>query len=457
MAHNKKQSKIHAPNSTQKPQLKKPQHVSDNASGNTEDENQDNLDSDHEDINTKNSEIRSNSEEEGEIKDELPSSNNNPNKEAPSKKQNFSKDLKLNQLKKKYYDYERNLRKIKKNIHLANTNVNEDSKKSLPMAELQKKKLKNKKIFFEKKMSFYKEKIEKYSGRSPKKDSYEKSRYKNRSPVRQIIDERSPHMKRDKVNISSNKSISSESNANSIENSKLNNKVKLPYPVLNDKRDKNTVLNILQEKQVHLEEMLNQTLNTLKNLEDENIDGIQNINEEINIKFKRLKSLEANIKIQLARLKKQIEYIKLSIELVRVNQKIEQDSKYLSLEQLEFMKKKSFDLKNQTELIRKFMHDKNFEFLNQNKSSLQNAQNPPPDNFDQLDVKTTLSAPENLKKQNQPYEALRSNQNVPPLHHESELKRSFHNNKETDANKFAQNQVNSNVDKNNLNTVTFDL
>jgi nucleolin len=89
--------------------------------------------------------------------------------------------------------------------------------------------------------------------------------------------------------------------------------VKLPYPVLNDKRDMAVIKGILKEKQRGLNEMFEKTLATLNRLDNANGSDSENDQldpEEREQKRVRLKNLHENIKLQLTRLNKQIDYVK---------------------------------------------------------------------------------------------------------------------------------------------------
>ncbi len=284
----------------------------------------------------------SNSEEEGEIKDdetvEEAAVNSAAKSEIDSKK--------LAQLKKKYQECELNLKKIHK---LLKSDAYRISSQSSPTLIEKVKILKRKKHAFEKKYISYKAQLKEILGKS----SLDREASENRSHQH-----RSSRSSLEKTA----EATSSKSPVNST--SQINSKVKLPYPVLNDKRDKNIIIDILLDKKVNLEGMLEQTLRTFQNLGKDSNERNQ-FDEEKEIKARRLKSLEENIRMQLTRLKKQIDYISWSIDLDKINKKIELDSAQLNPEQIHALKRKSFELSKQIEHILKFMSEENASVLNQ--------------------------------------------------------------------------------------------
>jgi len=89
--------------------------------------------------------------------------------------------------------------------------------------------------------------------------------------------------------------------------------LKLPYPVLNDTRDYDTILSVLREKHSSLNTMLYQTLRTLENIQ------INTKNkQDLNCRKIRLKNLEENIKVQLTRLNRQIDFINFNVEISKL-------------------------------------------------------------------------------------------------------------------------------------------
>ena len=148
---------------------------------------------------------------------------------------------------------------------------------------------------------------------------------------------------------------------------------KMPYPVLNDKRELKVILNILKEKQNHLNEMLEQTLATLESLKQEKNTANQ---EDIEAKHTRLKNLEENIKVQLTRLNRQIDYINFSLDIAKIkkmllkteaideagNMNNESD---LETEQVERLKKKLADLNKKVDHLLTLMKDANRRFQKQ--------------------------------------------------------------------------------------------
>lgn len=121
------------------------------------------------------------------------------------------------------------------------------------------------------------------------------------------------------------KQISNSSQRSTCENSFQQNyagssagNVKIPYPVLNDSRDQKTILSILKNKQDHLNGMLDQTLNTLKNIENEN-----KSHGDFEARRNRLKNLEENIKVQLTRLTRQIDFINYGLEVSKISKILE--------------------------------------------------------------------------------------------------------------------------------------
>jgi hypothetical protein len=284
----------------------------------------------------------SNSEEEGEIKDDETVEEAKVNS-ATTKSEIDSK--KIAQLKKKYQECEINLKKIHKHLK---SDAYRISSQSSPTLIEKVKILKRKKHAFEKKYISYKAQLKEILGKS----SSDREASENRS-----------HQHRSSRS-SLEKAAEPTSSKSPVNSSQINSKVKLPYPVLNDKRDKNIIIDILLDKKVNLEGMLEQTLRTFQNLGKDSNERNQ-FDEEKEIKARRLKSLEENIRMQLTRLKKQIDYISWSIDLDKIKKKIELDSVQLNPEQIHTLKRKSFELSKQIEHILKYMSDENANVLNQ--------------------------------------------------------------------------------------------
>ena len=95
--------------------------------------------------------------------------------------------------------------------------------------------------------------------------------------------------------------------------------MKLPYPVLNDKRDQKIILDILKSKQVHLNGMLAQTLETMRNIDMNK--GNPNY-EDQKARHSRLRNLEENIKVQLTRMSRQIDFINFNLEIHKITRSV---------------------------------------------------------------------------------------------------------------------------------------
>ena len=124
--------------------------------------------------------------------------------------------------------------------------------------------------------------------------------------------------------------------------------LKFPYPVLNDKRDFKTILNILTEKENELAKKMKHTKISYKKSEDEK-------------RKEKLKVLYKNIKLQLPKIEKQIEYVKINIKIKKIEKLREKkkDNEY---------KKEQFDeLNTQLSRLTFFMKEANHSFLNESK------------------------------------------------------------------------------------------
>jgi len=135
--------------------------------------------------------------------------------------------------------------------------------------------------------------------------------------------------------------------------------LKLPYPVLNETRDYKDILKVLENKQLNLNTMLKQTLQSLNNLHTTILNK-----EDIENRKVRLKNLEENIKVQLTRLVRQIDFINYKLEISKLAASIH---KYENLENVNifFIKKKFYFIEiiilliclNRMKLTRKSLND----------------------------------------------------------------------------------------------------
>lgn len=155
--------------------------------------------------------------------------------------------------------------------------------------------------------------------------------------------------------------------------------LKIPYPILNDKRDLKTIMSILKDKQVHLNQMLEQTLSTLDNLEHERNSSKTN-RDDLESRFTRLKHLEENIKVQLTRLTRQIDYINYSLDINKIKKILKKcetmdkhsilDEMNLDYNQLDQLKRKMIEQTKKVEHLLTLMKDANRRFLNQQEQQL---------------------------------------------------------------------------------------
>jgi hypothetical protein len=165
-------------------------------------------------------------------------------------------------------------------------------------------------------------------------------------------------------------------NQNSISSPSSNNQqqqqtqvVKLPYPVLNDKRDMSQILTILKEKQRNLNEMFEKTRQTLKKLESggRDSDDYDETDSKVELEQKqsRIRTVHENIKQQLTRLNRQIDYVKCNLEIAKLNKILEDEDKSKNDEEFSRFKKRLVDLTNQNEDLLTFMKDANRQFIKQ--------------------------------------------------------------------------------------------
>jgi hypothetical protein len=206
--------------------------------------------------------------------------------------------------------------------------------------------------------------------RSPSANDYH--RY-GESPMRS----RSPSAMSPRV--TSTTSLNTSSNQNSINNnsttSSSGQNLKLPYPVLNDKRELSIIQSILSEKQRHLNEMLEQTMIKLTKYQN---DSQTNDQHEQQQRLFRLKQLEDNIKMQLNRLNRQLDYVKFSLELARMTK----HSSIVDPNTERIMN----DLNKQVQSLFNFMKDSNDRFIKQQQQPINDTRS----NLDQT-PQTTIT------------------------------------------------------------------
>jgi translation initiation factor 4G len=211
---------------------------------------------------------------------------------------------KISRLRKKCKEYQTELKKCNKNLKL----IKKKLKKSDQLTSKQKKKLdidkkknNNRKKKLEESYTNYKSKLADLLSRYSVKENTSNNLKQSRS--------------QDHHRHNNNKEEKSPNNTNSTTNTTTQNQaIKLPYPVLNDKRDPKLILNILNEKEKNLNQMLEQTLKTIENFGE--VSKINN--EETKTKRFKLKQLEENIRVQLTRLNRQIEFINLNLEVTKL-------------------------------------------------------------------------------------------------------------------------------------------
>ena len=241
----------------------------------------------------------------------------------------------LNQLKK----YKTEISRLKKKKRSIERNVKHLNKKLKQHPSS--KKLKHKKKL-EKKLTTYKAKINSYVSRQVNLLS--------KNPF--LNDHLSPKRKQKSKKKSSKKREFKKSPPPS-------NQVKIPYPVLNDKREMTLIKEILEEKQQNLSSMLNKTRQTL----DQN-KAISNSQEEHD-KLTRLKNLQETIRVQLQRLNKQLEYAKLNLEIHNLESRLSTEKNFDQIN----------DINRRLPNLRKINEDLISQMKEANQNYLQNIEN----------------------------------------------------------------------------------
>ncbi|RNA06876.1 hypothetical protein BpHYR1_014862 [Brachionus plicatilis] len=133
------------------------------------------------------------------------------------------------------------------------------------------------------------------------------------------------------------------------------NQVKVPYPVLNDKREMSLIKEILEEKQQNLGAMLNKICKTLQNQNE-----TKPVAQENEQKKARLNILKDNIQIQLQRLSRQLEYVKLHIEMEKLQSRVASEA---SIDQRNELNRRLLDLKRLNEDLTSLMKEANRQYL----------------------------------------------------------------------------------------------
>lgn len=141
---------------------------------------------------------------------------------------------------------------------------------------------------------------------------------------------------------------------------------KLPYPVLNDKRDLKTILNILTEK----EEDLNKKINNTKKSHKETPKTEPQKRES-------LKALYINLKVQLQKIEKQLDYVNVSLKI----KKIEKQRK--DRNERDYRKDRHEQLTKKLAKLSEFMREANNNFIasahsNEPESKSKDAETPTP-------------------------------------------------------------------------------
>ena len=124
--------------------------------------------------------------------------------------------------------------------------------------------------------------------------------------------------------------------------------LKFPYPVLNDKRDFKTILNILTSKETELTKKMKHAKISYKKTDDDK-------------KKEKLKTLYKNIKSQLPKIEKQIEYVKINVRIKKI-EKLRENKK-----ENDYKKEQHDELKSQLSRLTFFMKEANHGFLNESK------------------------------------------------------------------------------------------
>lgn len=256
--------------------------------------------------------------------------------------------------------------------------------------ELHKKKLFKKKRKLENKLKVYQHRLDSLK-RSAKKHSSQKNRekagkYNNLNQMDNNYSEEIMHQ--------SNNLASGTGN------------MKLPYPVLNDKRDQKIILDILKSKQVHLNGMLAQTLETMRNIDMNK--GNPNY-EDQKARHSRLRNLEENIKVQLTRMSRQIDFINFNLEIHKItrsvrrleeNQDSDEDESNHNFEKISRSHKKLKDLHQKVDHLFTFMKDANLRFLKQQETQSDSKPHQPHADHDDICSSKATTELENLKETN---------------------------------------------------------
>jgi hypothetical protein len=124
--------------------------------------------------------------------------------------------------------------------------------------------------------------------------------------------------------------------------------LKFPYPVLNDKRDYKTILNILTTKESELSKKLKHAKISYKKTDDDK-------------KKEKLKTLYKNIKSQLPKIEKQIEYVKINVRIKKI-EKLREKKK-----ENDYKKEQYDELTSQLSRLTFFMKEANHSFLAESK------------------------------------------------------------------------------------------
>ena len=243
-------------------------------------------------------------------------------------------------MKKKCKSYEKKLKKLSKELKAKKSMGKTPSSKHLKL----KKKLENKYVTYKKRLSALAQ----------------------RHVSMQNASEKHKHRKSSSSSKKTKKTATKEMSQQQQQQNVTTPILKLPYPVLNDKRDMTAIKQILKEKQRSLNEMFEKTRVTLHNL-DSNETAVDQENEHLTLEEKeqkrmRLRNLHENIKLQLSRLNRQIDYVKVNLELVELRRILEREEREHEVERL---KKRLVELSNQNEDLLVFMKDENRRFLKQ--------------------------------------------------------------------------------------------
>lgn len=133
--------------------------------------------------------------------------------------------------------------------------------------------------------------------------------------------------------------------------------------------------NYFKEKQANLNNMLEQAESTLDELESEASGGGDVDPEEIESKRVRIKNLHESIKIQLTRLERQIDYIKVTLEMRRLKKQLaEIVDEEEERDEVDKLQRRLGDLGKKHENLVTFMKDANQRSLQQQKLQQQQQQ-----------------------------------------------------------------------------------